>query len=44
MFVVPALFIGYILSFPILAIVYYFVFQEDLSNGFYPVPSLWASI
>lgn len=42
MFVIPAIICGLILSIPCLALCYTFVFQEELKNGFSPIPS-WQS-
>lgn len=39
MFVIPAIFLGVILCFPLLAACYKYIFEEKLENGFEPVPS-----
>lgn len=43
-FVVPAIILGFGLSVPGLALCYIYVFEEQLSNGFSPIPSLASFI
>lgn len=38
MFVLPSIISGFVLSFPLLAVIYIKVFKESLTNGFEPVP------
>jgi len=39
MFVIPAIIFGFALSVPLLAVCYIYVFNEELSNGFTPIPT-----
>eukprot|EP00347_Sterkiella_histriomuscorum_P021563 403333540 len=42
MFVLPAIVFGFVLSIPCLVLCYIYVFEEQLNNGFSPIPS-WQS-
>lgn len=44
MFVFPAILIAFALSFGMIALCYKYIFEEDLDNGFEPVPSSSAMI
>lgn len=39
MFVIPAIILGFSLSIPCLALCYKYAFEEELKNGFSPIPS-----